>query len=173
MSPASVVSPNNGVEPWGWSPSSSGTFEDPGVVVEAWWDDNGARHRRVLGTDARGGAVSGSPAGDLAYWTWQIGDDHVDLHTSRDRGGAWDVDTRAAPGFNRWVQMTRSPDGALLAWATYPHLVVWRAEASGGGFRQVYEASGPETAGAGLVDPGRPSSTRTGPPLPRSRRTAA
>jgi hypothetical protein len=150
MSPESAVSPNSGVEPWGWSPSSSGTFEDPGVVVEAWWDDSGVRHRRVLATDARGGVVIGSPAGDLAYWTWQIGDNKVDLHTGRDRGAAWYVDSRDAPGVNRWMQMTRSPDGALLAWTTYPHLVVWRAEASGGGFRQVYEAFGPETAGAGL-----------------------
>ena len=46
--------------------------------------------------------------------------------------------------------MLRSPDGALLAWAEGPRLVVWRAEASGGGFREVHEASGPETSGGGV-----------------------
>ena len=49
--------------------------------------------------------------------------------------------------------MKRSPDGAFLAYSTYPRLVVWRAEASGGSFRKVYEqsgATGAETSGAGL-----------------------
>ena len=146
----SAVSPNSGEEPWGWSPASEGTYEDPGVVVEAWWYENGVRHRRVLATDARGDVVHGSPAGDLAYWTWQVGDSTVDLLTSQDRGATWDGETRAAPAFKRWVRMTRSPDGALLAWMVYPHLVVWRAEASGGGFHKVLEVHGLELAGGGL-----------------------
>ena len=49
------------------------------------------------------------------------------------------------------AQMIRAPDGALLAWTYYPHLVVWRAEASGGAFRQVLEAPGSELGGAGLL----------------------
>ena len=36
-------------------------------------------------------SLSGSPAGDLADWTWHLGDGSVDLHTGRDRGatGTW------------------------------------------------------------------------------------
>ena len=147
----SATPPFSGEQPWGWSPIGAGSFEDPGGVVEAWWDDNGTRHRRALATDAMGGVVHESADGDLAYWTWQLGDNTVDLHTSRDRGASWDVNTRPAPGFNRWVQMTRSPDGALLAWTYYPHLVVWRADVSGGGFRRVLEAPGPDLEGAGLL----------------------
>jgi hypothetical protein len=146
----SAVSPNTGEQPWGWSPASEGTFEEPGVVVEAWWDDAGTRHRRVLATDARGDVVSGAPAGELTYWTWHLGDKAVDIHTGRDQGTAWTVESRSAPGFSRYARMTRTPDGALLAWTSYPHVVVWRAEASGGGFRRVHEAVGPELAGAGL-----------------------
>ena len=146
----SAVAPNSGERPWGWSMTDTGTFEDPGGILEAWWDDDGSRHHRQLATDVMGGAVIGSPSGELTYWSWRLGGDTVDLHTGRGRGATWGVRTRAAPGFNRWVQMTRSPDGALLAWTVYPHLVVWRAEASEGGFHRVHEASGPELAGAGL-----------------------
>jgi hypothetical protein len=146
----STVPPYARDEPWGWSPASTATYEDPGVVVEAWWYVDGDRRSRVLATDARAGGIAGTPAGELAYWTWQIEADEVDLHTSDDRGATWSVETRAAPGFNRWLEMTRSPDGALLAWSSYPHLVVWRAEGSGAGFQRVYAVRGPELAGAGL-----------------------
>ena len=138
-------------EPWGWSPIGSTSFQDPGAVVEAWWYDDGTRHQRALATEAMGGVVHESPADDLAYWAWRPGSDTVDLHTSRDRGISWELETRSAPDLNRWAQVTRSPDDALLAWTYYPRLAVWRAEASGGGFRQVLEAPGSELAGAGLL----------------------
>ena len=89
----------------------------------------------------------------MAYWARENGADTVDLHTSRNGGADWEVDTREAPGFDGVLQMKRSPDGALLAYSIYPRLIVWRAEASGGAFRKVYEQSGAsqaETTGAGL-----------------------
>lgn len=160
----SAVAPYVGDEPWGWEPpgwsrtstgtfeddpSNTGTYDDPGGTYEAWWDTNGSRQRRPFTTDEMG-TIGGSTPGELAYWTRRLGSDTLDLHTGRDRGAVWEVETRAAPGFSRGIQMMRSPDGALLAWTEYPRLVVWRAEASGGGFRQVHEASGPETYGGGL-----------------------
>jgi hypothetical protein len=162
----SAVPPYVGDEPWGWEPpgwsltrtgpfqddpGSTGRFDAPGGgTYEAWWDANGSRQRRQFSANAMG-TVSGSPPGDLAYWTRRLGSDTVDLHTGRERGAVWELETRAAPGLRRLIQMMRSPDGALLAWAEYPRrLVVWRAEASGGGFRQVHQASGPETYGGGL-----------------------
>ena len=90
------------------------------------------------------------PAGDLAYWTWQLGADKVDLHTGRRPGSNLDRRDSCGP----WVQ-PMDGDDSFARWRTarlddYPHLVVWRAEASGGGFRRVHEARGPELAGAGL-----------------------
>jgi hypothetical protein len=151
----SAVSPLNGEQPWGWSPTGPSSYEDPGAEVDAWWyDENGALRHRILATDAMGGVVRGSPAGDLGYWVWRLGTDTVELHTGHERGASWEVETRRAPGFNRWVQMTRAPDGALLAWTYYPGLVVWRAEASGGSFRRVLHASGPDLGGTVLTQDG-------------------
>jgi hypothetical protein len=132
----SAVPPYVGDKPWGWEPpgwslTSAGTFEDdpgntdtyddPGGTYVAWWDANGSRQRRPFTTDQMG-TVRGSPPGELAYWTRRLGSDAVDLHTGRDRGAVWAVETRAEPGFGRGIQMMRSPDGALIAWAEYP---VW------------------------------------------------
>ena len=89
----------------------------------------------------------------MAHWARPDGADTVDIYTSSDGGANWERETREAPDLNGYIQMKRSPDGALLAYSIYPRLVVWRAEASGGPFRQVYEQSGEsrsETTGAGL-----------------------
>ncbi len=144
--------------PWGANPqpravSSTGQ-------LEAWWDTDSGRQLRTLAEVHQGDYILGSPPGEMAYWARSDGADTVDLHTSRNGGADWEVDTREAPGFSdelndpgAYAQIRRSPDGALLASSSYPRLIVWRAEASGGPFREVYEQSGEsqaETSGAGL-----------------------
>ena len=160
----SAVPPYVGDEPWGWEPpgwshTSTGTVEDDpgntGTFDDPSWHLRGLVGRRRQpaappvhhGRDGHRPRVSAGRAGLL--------DPAARLrhgrppHRSRPGGGLGDGDprgTRFQPG---------DPDDALAGRGTarldrVPRLVVWRAEASGGGFRQVYEASGPETYGGGL-----------------------
>lgn len=147
----SAVRPGVGESPWGAHPdpdSRSAGIED----LVAWWDDESGRQTQTLADFyPHGDFIAGSPPGEFAYWAWQEGSDTVDLHTSRDGGATWQIETRTTPGFNAWTQIIRSPDGALIAYSIFPQLVVWRAEASEGSFQQVFEApSAHETSGSGL-----------------------
>lgn len=147
----SAASPAVSDRPWGANPEPRATSASG--RLEAWWDTDRGRQLRTLAEVHEGDYILGSPPGEMAYWARPNGAETVDLHTSRNGGADWEVDTRAAPGFNGDVQMKRSPNGAILAYSTYPRLVVWRAEASGGPFRMVYQQSGAfeaETSGAGL-----------------------
>ena len=122
--------------------------------LEAWWDTDSGRQLRTLAETHKGDYILGTPPGEMAYWARPDGADTVDIYTSSDGGADWEVDTREATGNSAGLRADqRSPDGAYLAYSIYPRLTVWRAEASGGPFRQVYAQSGesgPETTGAGL-----------------------
>jgi hypothetical protein len=145
----SAVSPAVGDLPWGANPEPRATSASG--QLEAWWDTDQGRELRTLAAVHEGDYILDSPPGTMAYWARPDGADTVDIYTSRDGGVGWEMDTREAPGFKKYTQMRWSPDGALLAYSTYPRLAVWRAEAAGGPFVQVYEESGPtETSGAGL-----------------------
>ena len=147
----SAASPAVGDLPWGANPkpraaSTSGR-------LEAWWDTDRGRQVRTLAATYEGDYILGTPPGEMAYWARVDGTDTVELHTSLNRGADWKVDTRGMPGIAGDMQMKRSPGGAFLAYSTFPRLVVWRADASGGPFRKVYEqsrATVDETSGAGL-----------------------
>jgi hypothetical protein len=147
----SAVSPAGVDRPWGANPkprSTSGSGR-----LEAWWDTDQGRQLRTLASVRQGDYILDSPPGVMGYWARPGGASTVDLYTSSDGGAHWQVDTREAPGFNDYLQMRRSPDGAFVACSIYPRLTVWRAEAAGGPFEQVYEESGAssaETSGAGL-----------------------
>ncbi len=147
----SAASPAVADRPWGTNPEPRATSASG--ELEAWWDTDQGRQLRTLAEVHDGDYILGSPAGEMAHWGRQEGADTVDLYTSRNGGADWEVDSREAPGFNGYMQLRRSPDGAFLACSIYPRLVVWRAEASGGPFRVVYEQSGEseaETSGAGI-----------------------
>jgi hypothetical protein len=147
----SATRPATGDTPWGANPEPRATSSSG--RLEAWWDTDDGRRLRTLAETHEGDYILGSPPGEMAYWARPDGTDTVEIHASRNRGEDWEVDTRAVPGINGDIQMKRSPDGAYLAYSTYPRLVVWRAEPSGGPFREVYEQPGGnlgETSGAGL-----------------------
>jgi hypothetical protein len=147
----SAASPASGDAPWGANPEPRATSSSG--RLEAWWDTEDGRRLRTLAETHEGDYILGSPPGEMAYWARPDDTSTVELHTSRNRGKDWEVDSRAVPGLNAEIGMKRSPDGAYLAYSTYPELVIWRAEAAGGPFRKVYEQSGKnaaETSGAGL-----------------------
>lgn len=147
----SAVAPAVGAAPWGANPKPRSTSSSG--RLEAWWDTDSGRQVRTLTAARSGDYILGSPPDEMAYWARPDGKDAVELHTSRNRGADWEVDTRALPGIEGYMQMKRSPDGAFLAYSIYPRLIVWRAEATRGPFRKVYEQPGTtaeETSGAGL-----------------------
>ena len=147
----SAVRPGMGDRPWGANPEPRATGSSG--RLEAWWDTTRGRQLKTLAMVHEGDYILDTPPGEMAYWSQPDGTGTVDLHTSRDGGGSWEVDTREAPDFPEGMQVRRSPDGAYLATSTYPQLIVWRAEATGGPFRMVYEqapTSGANTSGAGL-----------------------
>ena len=149
----SATSPASGDAPWGANPEPRATSSSG--RLEAWWDTDDGRELRTLAETHEGDYVLGTPPGEMAYWAKPDGTATIELHTSRDRGATWEVDSRAAPGVETeaFLALRRAPDGAYLATSTYPTLVVWRAEASGGPFRKVYEqpaTTAGETSGAGL-----------------------
>lgn len=145
----SAVRPGLGVLPWGANPkphSTAGTGR-----LEAWWDTVAGRQVRTLARVTRGDYVLDTAPGEMAYWA-APGPGSVDLYTSRDGGATWTQDTRPAPDLSETYVVRRSPTGAYLAMSAYPDLVVWRAEADDGAFREVLrrEGGGTETSGAGL-----------------------
>jgi hypothetical protein len=148
----SAVSPAVGDRPWGTNPEPRATSASG--QLEAWWDTRDGRQLRTLVATHRGDYILDTPPGDMAFWAWPDGAHTLELWTSHNGGTDWEVDKRAAPGLNgEYLQMKRSPDGAFLAYLIYPRLSVWRAEESGGPFRQVYEQpveTGVQTSGAGL-----------------------
>ena len=147
----SAASPAVVDRPWGANPEPRATSTSG--LLEAWWDTDEGRQLRTLAEVHEGDYVLDTPSGEMAFWSRAEGADSVDLHTSRNGGADWEVDNREIAGLNEYTQMRRSPDGAILACSFYPRLVVWRADASGGPFRVVFEEpqdSGPETSGAGL-----------------------
>jgi hypothetical protein len=147
----SASSPLVADRPWGANPRPRATSSSG--LLEAWWDTDSGRQLRTLAEAHAGDYIPGTPPGQMAHWARADGADSVDIYTSRNGGADWEVDTRDFPGFSEYTQISRSPDGAYLAYNIYPRLVVRRAEESGGAFRVVYEqpeGSGAETTGAGL-----------------------
>jgi hypothetical protein len=149
----SAATPASGDRPWGTNPKPRPTSLSG--KLEAWWDATDGRQLRTLTATTEGDYILGSPPGEMAYWARSAGgSDELVIYTSRNRGEDWQVDSRTAgPELSGYLAMHRSPDGAYLAYRSYPRLVVWRAEASGGPFRKVYEQEderSPETSGAGL-----------------------
>ena len=145
----SAVRPGLGVLPWGANPeprSTGGTGR-----LEAWWYTAAGRQVRTLARVTRGDYVLGTVPGEMAYWAVP-GTGSVDLYASRDSGATWTRETRPAPDLRDTYIVRRSPSGAYLAMSPYPDLVVWRAEADGGAFREVLrrQGGGTETTGTGI-----------------------
>jgi hypothetical protein len=135
----SAVRPGLGVEPWGANP-------EPRAVsttgrLEAWWFTGGGRQVHAVAKTHDGDYVLGTPPGQMAFWAPGAESGTVDIHTSRNGGADWQVDTRALPVGGEHGPVTRSADGALLTYVVGEELVVLRAEGSGGPFRKVYEAA--------------------------------
>ncbi|HET7734470.1 MAG TPA: hypothetical protein VFK52_00725 [Nocardioidaceae bacterium] len=146
----SAIRPGLGQEPWGAHPeprAASQTGE-----LEAWWYTAAGRQTHVVAEVDGGDYVRNTPAGEMALWAPVNG--NIEVHVSRDQGATWEVaETHTAPGTDGFLELWRAPDGALLAYSSYPRFEVWRAEAANGPFVQVYDgpgAAGGETSGAGM-----------------------
>lgn len=137
----SAVRPGLGVAPWGAHPQPRAAASTG--RLEAWWYTDRGRQVRTVAKAHGGDYVLGTAPGDMAFWAPGAKSGTVDIHISRNGGADWAVESRAAPDNDKLGQrvVTRSPDGALLMCTTDDTLVVSRAEASGGPFRKVYEAS--------------------------------
>ena len=147
----SAARPDSGDRPWGANPEPRSTSATG--RLEAWWDTAGGRQVRTLAEVTKGDYVLGSPPGEMSLWAREDGYS-LDFYTSRDGGTSWEKVTRAADDLPSGdLQVTRAPSGTYFLYTTYPRLQVWRAEAFGGAFREVYqqpELAVPETTGAGL-----------------------
>lgn len=158
----SAVRPGLGVQPWGAHPEPRSAYSTG--RLEAWWYTAAGRQVRTLAQARDGDYVLDTPPGQMAFWAPGSAPDTVDLHTSRDGGATWEVQTRGVPaatGPGRRV--FRTPGGALLTCTSGAGLVVSRAEAGGGPFRTVFEAAafGPDPC-AGLLTQGGSLSVNAG-----------
>jgi hypothetical protein len=137
----SAVRPGLGAQPWGAHPEPRTAFSTG--RLEAWWYTDRGRQVRTLARAHDGDYILGTAPGAMAFWAPGARSGTVDIHTSRNGGADWKVETRAVPGTgsSRMRVVTRSPDGALLMCTADDLLVVSRAEASGGPFRKVYVTS--------------------------------
>ena len=148
----SAAQPDSGDPPWGANPEPRSTSATG--RLEAWWDTASGRQVRTLAEVTKGDYVLGSPPGEMSLWAREDGYS-LDFYTSRDGGASWDTVTRPADDLSTlsFLQVKRAPSGTYFVSSTYPRLQVWRGEASGGAFREVYqqpELDVPETTGAGL-----------------------
>lgn len=147
----SAARPDSGDRPWGANPEPRATSATG--RLEAWWDTAGGRQVRTLAEVTKGDYVLGSPPGEMSLWAREDGYS-LDFYTSRDGGASWQKVTRAADDLPSGdLQVRRAPGGTYFVYTTYPRLRVWRGDASGGPFREVYqqpELDVPETTGAGL-----------------------
>jgi hypothetical protein len=140
----SAVRPGLGVEPWGANPEPRAASTTG--RLEAWWYTARGRQVHTLATVRDGDYISATPPGEMAFWAPGARNGTLDIHTSRNGGADWNVQTHAAPDLDLYSGITRSPDGALLTCAISASLVVMRAEASGGPFRAVYQMPSFESA---------------------------
>lgn len=148
----SAARPDSGDRPWGANPEPRSTLATG--RLEAWWDTDSGRQVRTLAEVTKGDYVLGSPPGEMMLWAREDGYS-LDFYTSRDAGASWEKVTRPADGLSTgdFLHVTRAPSGTYFVSSIYPRLRVWRGEASGGAFREVYqqpELDVPETTGAGL-----------------------
>jgi hypothetical protein len=144
----SAVRPGLGAQPWGAHPEPRAASTTG--RLEAWWYTSRGRQVRTVARAHDGDYVCATPPGEMAFWAPGGRSGTLDIHTSSNGGADWAVETRALPGGGAHGPVTRSPDGALLTYTTGANLVVLRAEAIGGPFREVYETSsfGPDGVSA-------------------------
>jgi hypothetical protein len=142
----SVVSPEGGVEPWGYRDPTNGPAPgppDPGLV--AWWDVDGARHYQDLSPAVRRGPVRNAPPGLISFWSSEPGSSSLTIHTSSDRGSSWQTaelrEPARPPRTTSYYDVYWTPGGALLARLSESGgLWIWRAELTDdGAFEPVYE----------------------------------
>jgi hypothetical protein len=142
----SVVSPEGGVEPWGYRDPTYGPGPgppDPGLV--AWWEVDGVRHYHALSPAVVRGPVRNAPPGLMSFWSSEPGSSSLTVHTSSDGGSTWQATALREPAGprDRYYDMSWTPDGALLARSTRGGgVTIWRAElTAGGGLEEVSELS--------------------------------
>jgi hypothetical protein len=140
----SAVRPGLGAPPWGAHPEPRAASVTG--RLEAWWYAEGVRQVHTVAVTDDGDYIKNTPPGQMAFWAPGSRSNTLDIHTSRNGGADWEVETRGAQGIGgpgvRVV--TRSPGGALLTCTAGEDLVIWRAEASGGPFQKVYTAPAPD-----------------------------
>jgi hypothetical protein len=111
-------------------------------LLEAWWGTGSQRVVETLASARNGDYVLGCPPDVMALWSVGSAGGAVDIHTSRDGGGSWQVSTFEAPAPDQWWSVRCGPDGSFLAVDSESGMTVWRADQAGDSFREVFSAPG-------------------------------
>ena len=154
----SMASPGATEDPWGLVWPRPDYYTAPDQVLVAYWYVDGVRQTHDFGRAAVSGVVGNLPPGVMSVWSLDRGSRTMSIFTSPDRGASWQTAKLTVPFFSRFLTVSRTSGGGLVALqedAFYQDgsrhegegIRIWRASsADGGAFTVAYESRFPTDA---------------------------